>query len=469
VTTATTATISPPTTPTKRNLELVLLAFAVLAAMAAYAVVGLNRDGKVPPGMVGYGLGFGLLALAAHLAVRRFAPYADPVLLPVVTLVNGLGLVLIYRLDPAIASTLKNPDRYQDAAPTQLIWTALGIALFVGVLLLVRDHRVLQRYTYTAMAVGLVLLALPALLPGRYSEAGGARIWIRFGGFSFQPGEFAKLIIIVFFAGYLVMKRDVLALASKRVLGIYLPRGRDLGPLVVAWGVSLLILIFEKDLGTSLLFFGVFVVMLYIATERTSWVIFGISMFMLGAFVASQIFGHVQRRVTAWLDPFSDAEGAGFQMVQALFGFSSGGLLGTGLGKGNPELLQFAINSDFILVVVGEELGLTGMMALLVLYALIVERGLRTALAVRDSFGKLLAAGLASAMALQIFVVVGGVTKLIPLTGMTLPFMAAGGSSLVANWAIVAMLLRISDAARRPAPPPPTQAPDQEMTQVVKL
>jgi cell division protein FtsW (lipid II flippase) len=466
----TAATINQQSPPSRRGTELSLLVFAVLAAMAAYAVVGLNRDGRVPPGMVGYGVGYGILALAAHVAVRRFAPYADPVLLPVVTFINGLGLVLIYRLDPAIADIARNAGRSvpRAAAPVQLVWTALGIGLFVLMLWLVRDHRILQRYAYTAMAGGLFLLAIPALLPGRYSEVNGARIWIRLGGFSFQPGEFAKLVIIVFFAGYLVVKRDVLALASKRVLGIDLPRGRDLGPLVVAWGVSLLVLIFEKDLGTSLLFFGVFVVMLYVATERTSWVVFGLLMFLSGAFLAAQVFGHVQRRVDAWLHPFTDASGSGFQMVQSLFGFSAGGLLGTGLGNGHPEELRFAINSDFVLVTVGEELGLTGLMALLVLYAVMVERGLRAALAVRDSFGKLLAAGLSTAVALQIFVVVGGVMKLIPLTGMTLPFVAAGGSSLVANWAIVALLLRISDAARRPAPPP-AQAPDQEMTQVVKL
>jgi cell division protein FtsW (lipid II flippase) len=237
---------------------------------------------------------------------------------------------------------------------------------------------------------------------------------------------------------------------------------------VVAWLASLLILVREKDLGTSLLFFGVFVVMLYIATERTSWVIFGVGMFLFGAFFASQIFGHVQRRVDAWLDPFADADGAGFQVVQAMYGFASGGILGTGLGNGHPELLGFAYKTDFILVSVGEELGLAGLMALLLLYAFVVERGLRASLAVRDSFGKLLAAGLAVVLTLQVFVVVGGVMKLIPLTGMTLPFLAYGGSSLVANWALIALLLRISDAARRPAPPPPP-APDAEMTQVVKL
>jgi cell division protein FtsW (lipid II flippase) len=465
----TTATVDQQGYPTRRGTELMMLVFAVAMAAGAYAIIGLNRDGSLPQDMIGYGGGLAIIALICHLAVRWFTPYADPLLLSLVVLVNGLGLALIHRLD--YADPLANRRRpVGNDASSQLLWTVVGVTLFIIVLKLIKDHRTLQRYTYTAMAGGIVLLAIPAILPAAYSEVNGARIWIRLGGFSIQPGEFAKLILIVFFSGYLVAKRDVLALASKRVLGVDLPRARDLGPLVVAWGASLLILIFEKDLGTSLLFFGVFVVMLYVATERTSWVIFGVTLFFGGAFLAFLLFAHVQRRVDAWLNPFADPDGSGFQMVQSLFGFASGGLLGTGLGEGHPELLKFAYKSDFILVTVGEELGLTGLMALIMLYGFIVQRGLRTAMIVRDSFGKLLATGLSVAIALQVFVVVGGVTKLIPLTGMTLPFLAYGGSSLVANWAIIALLLRISDGARRPAAPPPqTSAPDQEMTQVVKL
>ncbi len=449
----------------RRGVELALLAFAVLTAMAAYAAVGLAREGSLPPGVLGYPLGLAVLVGVAHVVVRRLAPHADPLLLPAVTLLNGLGLVLIHRLDLGLVEQASRLDRSipRVDAPFQLAWTAIGIALFVAVLVLIRDHRVLQRYTYTAMAGGLLLVALPAILPAQLSEIRGAKIWIRFGIFSIQPGEFAKLALMVFFAGYLVAKRDVLALAGRRVLGIDLPRERDLGPILVAWAVSLLILIFERDLGTSLLFFGMFVAMLYIATERTSWVIFGVVLFLSGALFTYSQFRHVRTRVDLWLDPFSEA---GSQISQGLMGLASGGILGTGLGQGHPELVP-DVKTDFIIAAIGEELGLAGLMALLMVYGLIVERALRTALALRDPFGKLLAAGLAISLALQVFVVVGGVTKLIPLTGLTTPFLSYGGSSLVANWALVALLLRISDAARRPAPPAPV--PDAETTQVVRV
>jgi len=465
-----TGTAQQTQTRKRRWTELLLLAFAWAIAVVAYADVGLGIDGRPPTNLASYAATLGAFALIAHMAVRRFAAYADPVLLPAVTLLNGLGLALIHRLDyddkgagRTIGSFAPNGD-----AGVQLIWTAIGVALFVAVLAAVRDHRTLQRYTYTAMAAGLIMLAIPALLPARFSEVNGARIWIRVSGFSIQPGEFAKLFLIVFFAGYLVVKRDVLALASRRFAGIDLPRGRDLGPIVVAWIASLLILVRERDLGTSLLFFGVFVVMLYIATERTSWLLFGISMFVGGAYVAYQLFGHIQTRVDIWLHPFAgdNPSDASYQLVQALFGFATGGLLGTGLGEGRPSIVPYA-KTDFILATAGEELGLAGLMAIVLLYAIIVHRGFRTALAARDSFGKLLASGLAVIVALQVFVVVGGVTKLIPLTGLTTPFLSYGGSSLVANWALVALILRVSDSARRPAPPPPT--PDDAETQVVRV
>ena len=462
--------MSPTKQRTRRGTELVLLVFSVAIAMAAYAAVGLAVDGELPTGMLGYGGGLALLFGVAHVVLRRLAPYADPVLLPAVTVINGLGLAVIHRLDLAYVDRAERLGRDipSAAAPAQLTWTAVGVALFVVVLLLVRDHRVLQRFTYTAMVAGLGLLLLP-LLPLIGTTINGARIWIRVFGFSFQPGELAKIVLLVFFAGFLVVKRDVLALAGRRVLGVDLPRARDLGPVLVAWAASLGVLVFERDLGTSLLFFGVFIALLYVATERLSWLLIGVALFLSGAFAAWSLFGHVRERVDIWLHAFAprNVDGDSYQLVQGLFGMGTGGLLGKGLGRGRPEIVPYA-QTDFIVAAIGEELGLTGLMALLVLYAIVVQRGLRTSIAVRDSFGKLLAAGLAFSVALQVFVVVGGVTRLIPLTGLTMPFLSYGGSSLVANWALVALLLRISDAARRPAPAPSVSMADAK-TQVVRL
>ncbi|MEU6927936.1 FtsW/RodA/SpoVE family cell cycle protein [Streptomyces sp. NPDC046385] len=473
-----TTTIGAIEAPSRRNTELALLAFAVAIPVFAYLNVGLAIDGKVPPGMLGYGAGLTLLAGVAHLVVRKFAPYADPLLLPLGTLLNGLGLVLIWRLDQSprlIQRATSAYGSFSPDAPKQMLYSAIGIAMFVGVLLVLKDHRVLQRYTYISMVAALVLLLLP-LVPGLGSDVFGAKIWINVAGFSIQPGEFAKLVLAVFFSGYLMVKRDALALASRRFMGLYLPRGRDLGPIVTIWAVSLLILVFENDLGTSLLFFGMFVIMLYVATERTSWIVIGLLMSAGGAVVVGSTASHVQSRVAAWLDPFEclktappngNMANACDQMTQVLMSFGSGGILGTGLGQGNSDLIGFAANSDFIFATVGEELGLAGVMVFLLLYGLIIERGVRTALAARDPFGKLLAMGLSGAFALQVFVVAGGVMGLIPLTGMTMPFLAYGGSSVIANWALIGVLIRISDTARRPAPSPAPN-PDAEMTQVVR-
>ncbi|MBP2403892.1 FtsW/RodA/SpoVE family cell cycle protein [Streptomyces syringium] len=461
--TTNTTTISTAGPPSRRNTELALLAFSVLIPCFAYANVGLALDGEMPSGMLGYGLGLGLLAGVGHVVVRKFARYADPLLLPLATLLNGIGLVIIWRLDQA--PRLMAKKFFHPSAPNQLLFSALGIALFVAVLIFLKDHRILQRYTYISMVVALILLVAPMFFPAKF----GARIWITIPGLgSLQPGEFAKIILAIFFAGYLMVKRDALALASRRFMGLYLPRGRDLGPILVVWAVSILILVFETDLGTSLLFFGMFVVMLYVATERTSWIVFGLLMSAGGAVFVNTFEPHVQQRVDAWLHPF-DAfkDGSSDQIAQALMAFGSGGVFGTGWGQGHSDLIGFAANSDFILATVGEELGLAGVMAILLIYGLIVERGLRTALAARDPFGKLLACGLSAAFGIQVFVVAGGVMGLIPLTGMTMPFMAQGGSSVLANWALVAILVKISDTARRPAPAP-APSPDAEMTQVVR-
>ncbi|GAA1249661.1 FtsW/RodA/SpoVE family cell cycle protein [Pseudonocardia aurantiaca] len=447
------ATPAPAALPTGRGIELVLLAFAAVLVTGALVLVEANQEQELTRVLIFVGLAYLGLFTIAHVAVRRFAPYADPLILPCVALLNGLGLVMIHRLDLAEADRAQALGR---EAPTELIsrqiaWTAIGLVLFVAVLWIVRDHRTLSRYAYTAGFAGLVLLALPGLLPSSISEVNGAKLWIRIGPVGIQPGEFAKILLIVFFAAFLMQKRDLFTTAGRKFLGMELPRGRDLGPLLLAWGLSVGVLVLERDLGTSLLFFGIVLVLLYAATERVSWMLIGLSFFLGGCLIAYQLFSHVRVRVQVWLDPFADFAGTGYQIGQALFGLGTGGVGGTGLGAGRPDLVPYA-ESDFMLSSLGEELGLIGLAAILVVYLVLITRGLRSALAVRDSFGKLLATGLAFTLALQVFIVIGGASKLIPLTGLTLPFLSYGGSSLVANYALVALLLRVSNAARAPLP-----------------
>jgi cell division protein FtsW (lipid II flippase) len=451
----------------RRGAELFLLVLALAVGVGAYAAVGLGVEGEVPPDILGYGGWLAALVIGAHIVVRIAAPYADPVLLPVVAALNGLGLAVIHRLDLAYELEGKKHDYAQQ----QLIWMTLGVILFVVTLLILRDHRVLQRFTYTLGLTAIVLLLLP-MVPGLGATINGAQIWIHLGPFSFQPGEVAKVLLVIAFAGYLVLHRDALALAGRRVLFVDLPRGRDLGPVLAMWLVSLGILIFQKDLGSSLLFFGLFLVMLYVATERPGWLIVGGTLFFGGALAAWQLISHVQTRVNIWLDPFAHygegTDDSAFQPVEAMFGMGWGGLLGRGFGTGSPERVPYA-NSDFIIAAIGEELGLTGVIAVVLMYGLVVERALRTALVCRDGFGKLMATGLAAVLAIQVFVVIGGVTRLVPLTGLTTPFLSYGGSSLVANWVIIALLLRISDQARRPVPSLATDDESaSEETQVVK-
>ena len=445
------STVSQFVPRTRRNVELALLVFAVGIVLLAYVSVGLGVNQSLPLDLATHGGALLAIAVTFHLVLRWRAPYADPLLLPIAILLNGLGLVMIHRLDLA-----KGPD--SGMAGRQVMWSALAVAVAIGVLVLLRDHRRLRRYTYTIMAAGLLFLLLP-LVPFLGRSVYGARIWIGVGPFSFQPGEVAKILLTIFFAGYLVQTRDALALVGRKILGFPLPRARDLGPILIAWVASLAVLVLERDLGSSLLFFGLFVAMLYVATERLSWIAIGLTLFAGGAYLAYLLFDHVQQRVMFWLDPWSpEALAQSDQLVRGLMGMGAGGLLGTGLGAGHPYLTYFA-ESDFIIPSFAEELGLVGLFAILVLYGLLVERGLRTALGTRDGFGKLLATGLAFSIALQVFVVVGGVTRVIPLTGLTTPFLSQGGSSLLANWTIVAILLRISDHARRPVPPPRPVAP----------
>ncbi len=453
----------------RRGAELFLLVLALLVGIGAYAAVGLGVEGRVPADIVAYGGWLAALVVAAHIVVRMVAPYADPVLLPVVAALNGLGLAVIHRLDLGYEAAGRDNHTY---AQQQLTWMTLGVLLFVGTLLLLRDHRILTRFTYTAGLVAILLLLLP-MVPGVGNTVNGARIWIAVGPFGFQPGEVAKVLLVIAFAGYLVLHRDALALAGRRFVFVDLPRGRDLGPILAMWLLSLGILVFQRDLGSSLLFFGLFLVMLYVATERPGWLFVGALLFFGGAAMAFKLFGHVQNRVNIWLDPmpyFDQSPGSG-QIVESLFGMAWGGLIGRGFGGGDPVRIPYA-ESDFIMGAIGEELGLTAVIAVILLYGLIVERALRAALISRDGFGKLLATGLAGVFALQVFVVIGGVTRLIPLTGLTTPFLSYGGSSLIANWVIIALLLRISDQARRPVPDlsaEEEQLADDQSTQVIKL
>ncbi|QSB17576.1 FtsW/RodA/SpoVE family cell cycle protein [Natronosporangium hydrolyticum] len=455
--------------PRNAELGLLLLAMGVIAGFSATVELQLldtlSASFWVQPAVLT------VTFLVAHVALRIFAPYADPVLLPAVALLNGVGVAFLRRLDLGVT----NPDDVGEGASpfsgiggSQLIWTAVSIAGVVGVLWLVRDHRLISRYAWTLGLVGIVLMIIPGLLPASISASEydeSAKLWIRIGPFSIQPGEFAKLALLCFFAYYLVRKREVLSLAGKRFLGIDFPRGRDLGPVVVVWLLSLLVLVMQFDLGMSLMYLGMFVAMLYIATERISWMIIGFLLFTGGAVLAYVLgstiggpFYNFSWRVDVWLDPFADPTGAGYQPLQSLLGLGTGGLFGTGPGAGQPTQVP-EVHNDFIFAGIGEEIGLFGLTALLMVLLVVVTRGIRIGLAVRDSFGKLLAGGLAFTLGLQIFVILGGVTGLIPLTGLTTPLMSAGGSALMSNWILVALLLRISDAARQPATPPVVSSP----------
>lgn len=530
----------------RRNAaSLALLIFAMVLTLSAFAEVGLARDGEIPSGLFLYGGALAVLAFAAYLVQLKFAPFADPLLLPLAVALNGLGLAMIYRLDldtsedrRVAAQVGKKVLKDAADAPGQLMWTFVGIALFVIALLIMRDTdktdaplsftpKTAQRYTYL-IGLGAVILLLLPIVPGIGAEINGARVWIHFGPFSVQPGEFAKLLLVVFFAGYLVNKRQAMSLIGKKIGPISLPRARDLGPIVVIWLFCLGVLFMQKDLGTALLYFGLFVSMIYIATQRASWVMIGVGLLAVGVFVATLLpfMGHVNQRIDIWQNPKPYFDGgclldngrveavnpdsdtykkyrlvldtkaaeyrkagneadakateniqAGYyacsqlggeysdsaQLMKGLFALGQGGVLGTGLGQGEPWQTPLSF-SDFIFDSMGEELGLTGLMALLLIYTLIVQRGMKAAVAARDPFLKLFAGGVSFVLALQVFVIVGGVTRLIPLTGLTTPFLSQGGSSLMANWILIAILVRMSHDARKPAP---QAIQDEGMTQIV--
>ena len=440
-----TVQVSPGRRHHVAGFSLLLLSIAV--GVAGFLLVNLNRTGEIPSDW-GRQIGvFVAVAVAVRLVVAFAAPYADPVILPVAVALTGVGLSMIYRLDMSYATM-----GYQTFGSRQSMFALLAAVVAAATLLLVRDHRVLRRYTYTFMILSLALLILP-ILPGLGVEKYGSRVWVSLFGFQFQPAEFAKITLAIFFAGYLVTNRDKLSVGGPKVLGLRLPRLRDLGPILVVWLASIAVLVLQQDLGTSLLLFGLFVAMLYVATNRVSWLVIGALLFVPAAFLAVKMFPHVANRFSVWLNAMDpaiyEAGGGSYQVVQGLFGMANGGLLGTGWGRGYPQLVPLA-QSDFILASLAEELGLVGVMAILRRYLILIERGLRAALGTRDGFGKLLAAGLSFSFALQLFVVLGGITRLIPLTGLTAPFIAQGGSSLLTSWIIVALLLRISDDSRRP-------------------
>jgi cell division protein FtsW (lipid II flippase) len=429
---------------TQRNRELVLLIFAIAINTSAVALVQLGAAGVIDPKFLIYCGGLTALVVALHIVLRLVARDADPFVVPIATLLTGIGIAMIYRID--IAERLHGWGAY---STRQLAWAGIAVVGAILVVILLRNYRVLFRYTYVSGFVGILLLVLP-FIPGIGTDA-NADVWVSFGIFSFQPGELAKILLAIFFAGYLVRTRESLASVGTRFLGMLWPRARELGPVLVIWLVSLGIIVLQRDLGTGLLIFGMFVAMLYVATGKTSWVLIGVVLAAGGAFLASRVLPYVGGRFANWLDAFNpeviDRDGGSYQLVQGIFGLSQGGLIGTGLGQGRPYITPLA-QSDYILPSLGEELGLVGVFAILCLYMVFTSRGIRIGLAGQDDFGKLLATGLSFTIALQVFIMVGGVTRLIPLTGLTTPFLAAGGSSLVANWLIVALLLRISDAVR---------------------
>jgi cell division protein FtsW (lipid II flippase) len=422
-------------TPAGRGTQLALTILAIVLSVGAYALVTLGQTGKAPADIAGFVAAIAVAFLATHFVVVWLAPGADPALLPTAAVLAGLGYAMIYRLDPGRAAD-------------QFGWLMLGLGLFVVTLILIRDHRVLDGYTYTIGLAGVAFLLLP-IAPGIGRTINGARLWVALGPLVFEPAEIGKVLLVIFLASFLNAKKELLAMATRRIGPIHFPEVRYMGPMLVAWVVSLAVLFMEKDLGSSMLFFGIFVVMLWAATGRASYLILGLVLFAIGAFIGYSTFGHVQDRVTVWfhaLDP-KHIHSGGYQLAQGQFAMATGGAVGAGLGQGHPDLIP-SVWTDFIFAAFGEELGLFGVTAILLLYVVLIGRGFRAAISREDGFSKLLGAGLTSALALQTFIIVGGVTRLIPLTGITLPFVSYGGSSLVANFVLLALLIRIS------APPP---------------
>ena len=426
-----------------RSRELLLLLFAT--GLLALMLFGLETSqGRTLSTEMLYIIGgfMGVYAIA-HVAIAFLAPHADQVMLPVVALLNAVGLVVIYRLD------LAERPGYGPLAERQMLWSLVGVGLMVLTLIVIRDHKSLSRYSYLLGLVGLILLALPLVWPQPpgYEEA---RIWLWLGPFSIQPGEFSKILLLIFFAQLLAQKRALFTVAGRRFLGMTFPRLRDLAPILMVWAIAILIMGISNDFGPALLLFATVLGMVYFATGRASWLFIGVGLVAVGGYAVYQVSSKIQERVSNFIDPFADFDGIGNQPANALIGLSWGGITGTGLGYGHPELVPVA-HSDYILAAIGEELGFVGIAAVLCLFAVFITRGFRTAMQARDSYGKLLASGLALTIVIQIFVVAGGVSAMMPMTGLTTPFMSAGGSSVMANYILLGLLLRISNSANRPA------------------
>ncbi|OFT42227.1 hypothetical protein HMPREF3160_05720 [Arthrobacter sp. HMSC06H05] len=435
--------------PTRRNTELFLLVLALgVTALAEFLVSTTAGSSRNDQSWLPNILVLGAFGVGVNISLRIWAKYADPYILPVLVALNGIGLAMIHRLD------LAGPPELATAATSQLLYSGVGMASAVIILWVIRDHRVLRKFTYVWLAVSVVLLLLP-MVPGLGFATYGARIWIRIGSFSVQPGEFAKVTLAIFFASYLASKRDLILLAGHKIGPLQLPRYRDLAPMLIAWCIAMGIMVLQTDLGSALMFFGLFMVMIYVATGRISWILIGGGLVALGGLFAYIFMRHVRARFQIWYDAFNPDiyyrdPGGSYQVVQGLFGMAHGGLGGTGLGAGSPERIPVA-KSDMIYAALGEEIGLVGLFAVVMFFLLFASRGIRAGLGARDGFGKLLATGLSFAVAFQFFIVTGGVLRIIPLTGLTTPFMSAGGSSLLANWVLAAVLLLISHNARRPA------------------
>ena len=418
----------------RRGVELGLVLLAGAIAGTAYVLASLGRRSSLPATLVPFLAAVLGLLLVAHVAVRRTASGADPMLLPTAAFLHGIGWVMIARIS----------DRW---AGLQATWTLVGVVAFVATLVAVSRTSDLRRHQWTSLVAGLGLLMLP-LVPGVGFTSGGARIWVSVGPVNFQPGEFAKILLALFFAAYLDERRNLITRASRTVLGLPVPEPRHFAPILVAWGMSVVIMVGQRDLGSSLLFFTLFIVMIWVATERSGWLVAGGAMFSLAAVAAYNLFSHVRTRVQIWVDPWDDYTGAGYQPVRGIFALANGSLTGTGLGLGDPGAIPAAHN-DFIFAAVGEDLGLLGSTAVLAAFLLMTGAGMRTALRAQRDYDKLLATGLTTILAVQTFIIVGGVLRVVPLTGVTLPFMSYGGSSLVANYVLLALLVRISDGTAR--------------------